>query len=598
MIKFTHENIFQGPNPYASDPVLVAAIEISADVLADTTGLARSMAKAFAPWFVHTSSDDSDPALSVARFLAAWSLAALNEGSGFLHSAGAKREGDRIAIWVGFHNPKVSYTALDIAAKLFVGIGARQFSDDRLNSAMSSFWELCKAHHPEQVTHVLMQTARDQNIPYMPLLGTSRVWQFGWGRASSFFNRTSPDEDSHHGTVISRDKARSKAFFTRLGVPCAEHVLLRSEAELADAVTKIGWPCVVKPVDGSHGMGVTTGVRSEVELQRAYALARALTNLPIMIESHVEGDTIRLLVVRGKLLAAIRREPPFVVGDDESTVRALIDRINQTRPARRRHVVDPYRIPIDEALALVLARQGLSLDHVLPEGQKVPVRGNANSSTGGLVFDVSGEIHPDIARMAEMLADAFRITVAGIDYITDALDKSPVDGRGAVIEINSFPGLGALIRSGVDARLVGQTVLGSKPGRIPAAVFVTTKSNLPDVGKLLPMEGGAGWICDECAGIGTTRLTVGKRSFVEATKMILQNPRATSVTVACDIGELVRTGLPVDRADRAILYGVTLDKEWARVIDDYCAEVIRVDSVEAARSAMERWAEALSARRG
>jgi D-alanine-D-alanine ligase-like ATP-grasp enzyme len=588
MINLKYENTFQGPNPYGSNPVVLATIDISPDTLAHAASLSHSMAKEFAAWFKSPPLEMSDPSLYVARFLTAWSLAALNEGSGFLHSAGARREGSKTVIWVGFHNPNVSFSALDIAARLFVGIGTGRISDEQVELEMSALWALCMKHHPDDVIHILLQGAQARNIPYMPLLPQSRLWQFGWGRASTFFNRTSPKEDSHVGTVISRDKALSKAYFARLGIPCLKHALVSSEAELANAAANIGWPCVVKPLDGQSGRGVTTDIRNQSELLHAFALARAISEQPIMIEPHIDGDTIRLFVVRGNLLAAIRKEPPSIVGDGNSTIRTLITKLNQGRGPNARGLASRRPIPIDEALSLRLARQALTADSVLPKGGRLFVKG-----TGGSAFDVSTSLHRDTARMAEMLADAFGITIAGIDYITKEPDKSPFDGGGIVLEINSFPGLRPLMRAGIDARLLGQTLLGSKPGRIPVAMVLATKSKLAEVRNLLPANDGDGWVCHGFAGVGGTPLAVGNRSFVDATAMVLQNPRAASVTVACDIDEFVRLGLPVDRADRAILYGVQLEKEWALVLDNHCDDVMVVQNTEALGAELKKWSETL-----
>ena len=80
------------------------------------------------------------------------------------------------------------------------------------------------------------------------------------------------------------------------------------------AASRIGFPVVVKPLDGNHGRGVSVNLdhrrRGGGGLRAPSARARA-----VVVESMIEGDDHRLLVVDGKLVAAARRMPGHVVGD-------------------------------------------------------------------------------------------------------------------------------------------------------------------------------------------------------------------------------------------------------------------------------------------
>ena len=106
-----------------------------------------------------------------------------------------------------------------------------------------------------------------------------------------------------------------------------------SELEKAwEFMQAVGGRCVVKPSSGSGGFGVTTGVNSRKRLrQAAIASATASYQQVPMIEEEFDGDSYRLLFLDGKLIDAVKRCRPTVIGDGKSTIRQLIDGENKQR---------------------------------------------------------------------------------------------------------------------------------------------------------------------------------------------------------------------------------------------------------------------------
>ena len=60
-----------------------------------------------------------------------------------------------------------------------------------------------------------------------------------------------------------------------LGLPVPEQELVYSEREALGAAHHIGFPVVVKPLDANHGRGVSINLNSDVEVRRAFAVARS-----------------------------------------------------------------------------------------------------------------------------------------------------------------------------------------------------------------------------------------------------------------------------------------------------------------------------------
>ncbi len=139
MIQLSQPQVYFGPNPYSSDPVIAVTIDLLPDEGRDLAAMADSMAKAFATWWtcpVRPAEESS--ALFVARFLADWSLAALNEVRGYLHAAGARELNGRVEIWLGHHDPAFSLHCLRLGAQLFSKVGRGQIAPDAIAKVMQS----------------------------------------------------------------------------------------------------------------------------------------------------------------------------------------------------------------------------------------------------------------------------------------------------------------------------------------------------------------------------------------------------------------------------------------------------------------------------
>ena len=102
-----------------------------------------------------------------------------------------------------------------------------------------------------------------------------------------------------------------------LAIPAYEVFLLTRLEPACEFLRAHPRGCVVKPVKGYGGQGVTTHVQSPDELKRA-ALLASLYGYELMIEEQIPGESYRLLVLEGKVIHAVCRRGPRVRGDGQS----------------------------------------------------------------------------------------------------------------------------------------------------------------------------------------------------------------------------------------------------------------------------------------
>jgi len=228
------------------------------------------------------------------------------------------------------------------------------------------------------------------------------------------------------------DKRMTRRVLERAGLQVPRAIEATGTDADHRALTELG-RVVVKPAKGEQGAGITVGVDTPEALDAAVERARALCP-NVLIEEMCPGDDLRIVVIDHRVVAAAIRRPAAVVGDGQHTVADLIDAQSRRRAAA---TGGESRIPIDAATEEVLERQGLSLDDVPDNGQRVEVRSTANLHTGGTIHDVTAELHPALADAAVVASRAIDIPVTGLDLIVP--DVAGPDY--VMIEANERPGL-------------------------------------------------------------------------------------------------------------------------------------------------------------
>lgn len=242
-----------------------------------------------------------------------------------------------------------------------------------------------------------------------------------------------------------RDKWTTKEMLGQAGVPVPKgDVLLTRDTtteNLREVASDIGFPVTIKPLSGSKGQGVFSGIGSWAELERTYTHLVESQDVPeVLIEENILGDDYRLLVLGDQVLAACKRIPANVVGDGESSIEILIANKNALR--KRNPFLSRGLIRPDYEVQELLREQQYRLDSVPEQGHYVRLRRIANASAGGDVVDVSDTIPDEIKRAAvSAVAAVPGISIAGVDFLYDPDSKDEAPSY-AVIEMNYRPHIG------------------------------------------------------------------------------------------------------------------------------------------------------------
>jgi cyanophycin synthetase len=426
-------------------------------------------------------------------------------------------------------------------------------------------------------TQAIIDEAVSRDIPWIRLDRHSLV-QLGQGVHQQRIRATMTSATSSIGVDIASDKSLTNQLLSAAGLPVPRSRTVSDVEEAIEAARGIGYPVVVKPLDGNHGRGVSLDLRSDEEVRRAYAPARSESRHgDVVVETYVAGADHRVLVIGGRTVAVAERVPAGVTADGEHTIRELVD-IENADPRRGiGHERVLTRIRLNEAAVELVGKQGWTIDSVPPAGTRVQLALTGNMSTGGTSVDRTMEMHPENAQIAETAARVVGLDIAGIDLIAPDISQPVREQAGAIVEVNAAPGfrmhtnptvgepqyvarpvLDLLFPRGSDARIpiIGVTGTNGK---------TTTVRMIAHVLKLMGRR--VGMTTTDGIVIDGRLIRKGDMSGPRSARMVLQNPVVDSAVFEVARGGILREGLGYDRNDVAVVTNVSADHLGLHGID-------------------------------
>src|SRR6201988_4832660 len=425
-----------------------------------------------------------------------------------------------------------------------------------------------------------------RGIPWLPLNDQSLV-QLGHGKYQQRLQATVTGRTPHIAVELASDKEETNKILASLGLPVPQQELVQSETQAVRAARRIGFPVVTKPYNGNHGRGISIRLMSEPEVVHGFNVAREHSR-SVVVESFLEGDDHRLLVVNGELVAATRRTPGHVVGDGERNILQLIELVNQDPRRGVGHEKVLTRLELDAQAEKMLERANLTRDSVPEAGRVVYLRSTANLSTGGTATDVTDIIHPDNRDMAVRAIRAIGLDVGGVDFLSPNIAESYRTIGGGICEVNAAPGFRMHVApsEGTPRDAAGPVIdMLFPPGaasRVPIACITGTNGKTTTARMLAHIAKMAGFT----AGLTTTdgvyidgqRTVAGDMTGPVSARMVLADPQIDIAVLETARGGLLRAGMGVNEVSVGAVLNVQPDHLGLKGIDtlEQLAEVKRI----------------------
>ncbi|MBL7719365.1 MAG: cyanophycin synthetase [Flavipsychrobacter sp.] len=455
------------------------------------------------------------------------------------------------------------------AAKAAVAIAEALISgaDYNLEEDIQRMREIREEERLGPSTGSIVDEAIKRRIPYIRLNSSSLV-QLGYGVNQKRIRATIASTTSSIAVELACDKEETKNLLEAAEIPVPRGSIIYDEEDLQRVINKIGYPIVTKPVDGNHGKGATTDIKTwedaVIGLQAAKKYSRA-----IICEKFITGRDFRLLVIDYKFVAAALRTPAAVTGDGKSTIQALIDTVNSDPRRGYGHEKVLTAIKVDDFTNDILTKKGYTLETVLPEGEELWLKPTANLSTGGTATDVTDYVHPSNVFMAERIARIIGLNICGIDIMAEDLSRPITETGGAVLEVNAAPGF----RMHLDPtdglpRNVAEPVIDMlyPPGtsaRIPIIAIsgtngkTTTTRLIAHIVKQVGYK--VGYTTTDGVYIQNQMMMKGDCTGPVSAEFVLKDPTVDFAVLECARGGILRAGLGFHNCDVAVVTNVAED---------------------------------------
>lgn len=416
-------------------------------------------------------------------------------------------------------------------------------------------------------TSSIIKEAEARGIPWIRLNKYS-LCQLGYGANQKRIQATVTSETSNIGVEIACDKEETKDLLEQAEVPIPKGDIIRTERGLKEAVDYVGFPLVIKPVNGNHGRGITTNINSLDEALIGFKEAKEVSRL-VIVEKYINGEDHRLLVINNKLVAAAKRTPAHVIGDGKSTIQELVDEVNKDERRGYGHEKVLTEIDINSLTLEILKEMNMTTESVPKKGEMVKLKSTANLSTGGTAEDITELIHPYNVFMAERISKIIGLDICGIDIMAEDLTKPLNKSGGAVLEVNAGPGFRMHLQptSGLPRNVGGHVVdMLFPPGsnsRIPIIAVTGTNGKTTTtrlIAHIAKMKGKkVGYTTSDGVYIQNRLLMTGDCTGPKSAEFVLKDPTVNFAVLECARGGLLRAGLGFKKCDIGVVTNVAGD---------------------------------------
>jgi cyanophycin synthetase len=491
---------------------------------------------------------------------------------GFGRTRGTGKEGIYNVVFSYMEEKAGVYTA-----KASVRIAEALISGNEYNLAedIQNLREIREEERLGPSTGCIVDEAVARGIPYIRLNRNSLV-QLGYGVNQRRIRATIASTTGSIAVDIACDKEETKNLLEAAEIPVPRGRIVYSEDGLREALERVPYPIVTKPVDGNHGKGATTNINNWEDAVKGLEAAKKYSR-GVIVERFITGQDHRVLVINYKFVAAAIRKPAAVIGDGKSTIQELIDKVNEDPRRGYGHEKTLTQIKVDDFTIDMLAKAGLTVQSVLPAGHEQWLKPTANLSTGGTATDVTDMVHPDNIFMCERIARIIGLDICGIDIMAENLTEPVKQTGGAILEVNAAPGF----RMHIDPaeglpRNIAEPVIDMlyPPGssaRIPI-IAVTGTNGKTTTTRLMAhmvktMGHKVGYTTTDGVYIQNQLMMRGDCTGPVSAEFVLKDPTVDFAVLECARGGILRSGLGFHNCDIAIVTNIAEDHLGLQDID-------------------------------
>ncbi len=446
-------------------------------------------------------------------------------------------------------------------------------------------------------TASIVDEAVSRDIPFLRL-GRNSLIQLGAGVNQMRFQATITCKTSNIAVDIACNKEQTKKMLDNASIPVAKGDICYDEEDLKDTIDDIGYPIVIKPLDGNHGKGASINVTNWEDAVKGLKHAKEYSRR-VIVEKFVTGFDFRVLVINNEVIAAAQRVPAHVIGNGKNTIQELIDITNEDPRRGYGHENVLTEITIDRTTERLIDNAGYTLNSVLPENETLYLKSTANLSTGGTSVDVTDLMHPENVFIAERISRVIGLDICGIDIMAPNLTQSLKENGGVILEVNAAPGFRMHLAPSeglprnVAAPVIDMLYPPGKPSRIPIISVTGTNGKTTTtrlISHIVKNNGyRVGFTTSDGIYIQNHMMEKGDTTGPISAEYILKDPTVEFAVLETARGGILRSGLGFKVCDIGVITNIQEDHLGISDIHDL-KDLSRVKSVVVESVKKDGWA--------
>ncbi|MFW6142259.1 MAG: cyanophycin synthetase [Candidatus Saliniplasma sp.] len=589
-VDIVEKRYYDGPNIHAMFPVVQVTLDLGdlVDVPSDP-GFAKKLVSLLPELKTHTCSKNREGGFVErlnegtypAHIIEHIAISLQNTiGSKVSFGKSRRHEGDLYHVVMEYEVDNLAMLAISKAVYIFNKLVKEEIDLNELRDDVEEILEeaerVFQAGKLGPSTKAILEAAKRRNIPFKRVHDDYSLFSLGWGKKRKMIWGPVTSSTAVIGSDLGKDKDICKDVLYNYGFPVPRGCLCRSLEEVLEEAERIGYPVVIKPVDGHHGEGVLVNLKDEEELREAYEITTEISS-NVLVEQYLEGDDFRFLIIGHKVVGVARRIPAHVVGDGKSNIKELVNIENQNPERGEGHAYVLTELNLGEEEIMCLKRHGLNPNYVPSEGEIIYLREVGNISTGGTSENYTDITHPTIKRKLERISKLLNLDLMGVDIIAENVTLPENNMRWGIIEVNTSPGLRMHIAPSDGTPIpVGDYIVENMypqgDGRIPL-VAITGTNGKTTTSRLVE------WIA-RCQGYNTglavtggiysngKKIEEGDTTGPWSANMVLQNPDVDFAVLETARGGIVKRGLGYDKCSVGVITNIREDHIGSDGIQD------------------------------
>ena len=446
-------------------------------------------------------------------------------------------------------------------------------------------------------TGSIVEEAVSREIPFLRL-GRNSLIQLGAGVNQMRFQATITCKTSNIAVDIACNKEQTKKMLSDASIPVASGDICYDEEDLQETIDDIGYPIVIKPLDGNHGKGASINVTNWEDAVEGLHYAKEHSRR-VIVEKFITGFDFRILVINNEVIAAAQRVPAHVIGNGTQTIQELIDETNKDPRRGYGHENVLTEITIDRDSEELIEKGGYTLSTVLTKDETFYLKSTANLSTGGTSVDVTDLMHPENVFIAERISRVIGLDICGIDIMAANLTQSLKENGGVVLEVNAAPGFRMHLAPSeglprnVAAPVIDMLYPPGKPSRIPIISVTGTNGKTTTtrlIAHIVKNNGyRVGFTTSDGIYIQNHMMEKGDTTGPLSAEYILRDPNVEFAVLETARGGILRSGLGFKICDIGVITNIQEDHLGLSDIHDL-KDLSRVKSVVVESVKKDGWA--------